>query len=313
MKFQDEVKRMQGVVSPLFTPYDHEGNVDLEMLLNIAEFQIQEGINGFFLTGSTGEGLLLSERERLSIYEHIAGEFADRVTIIAHVGHSSTDVACRLAIGAADAGCHWISSVAPVNYRPTFEGALLHYKKISSATDLPFMVYSIGGIIHPRRDAEWFNLTNVCGIKFTGSDLNSVQQLARFVDRPIALMNGFDEQLVASLTMGFNGGIGTTYNFAPRLYRELYDSFHSGDIHHAMELQRQINIVTELMCRFENWSYRKAIMRYIGFDIGPARAPFEPITEEQYSEFSNHLDAIGVLKKADEASRNERARVRNGN
>ena len=297
MNHEKQIEQMGGIVSPLFTAFDDAGEVNLDMMSKIARFQVERGVRGFFLTGSTGEGLLLSEAEREAIYHHIAGEFASEATVIAHVGHPSTDVASRLSKAAADASCHWVASVAPIYHGTTFEGATRHYRQIASASDLPFMIYSIGGVIEPQRDSAWFELPNVCGIKYTGSDLYSVEQLRRFVNRPIAVMNGFDQQLVAALAMGFHGGIGTTYNFAPREYCEMYEAFDEGDMQRAVSIQRSINSVTELMCRYENWSYRKAIMRYIGFDCGPARAPYAPLSETEYEAFAQKLDELSVLRK----------------
>ena len=297
MKHEKQIEEMGGIVSPLFTPFDENGELNIAMLSRIARFQLEAGVSGFFLTGSTGEGLLMSEAERLEVFRQIANEFSSDAVVIAHVGHPSTDAACRLAKGAAGCGCHWVASVAPIYHGTTFEGATRHYGQIAASTELPFMIYSLGGVIEPNRDAAWFDLPNVSGIKYTGSDYYSVEQLMRFVDRPIAVMNGFDQQLVAGLAMGFDGGIGTTYNFAPHVYCDLYDSFKRGDVERAFQLQRDINRVTELMCRFENWSYRKAIMRYIGFDCGPARAPYAPLTEQQYATYEKQLDELAVLKR----------------
>jgi dihydrodipicolinate synthase/N-acetylneuraminate lyase len=54
------------------------------------------------------------------------------------------------------------------------------------------------------------------------------------------------------------------------------------------------------MIASENWSYRKAIMKYIGFDCGAARAPYAPLTEEEYQGYAAQLDALDVLKKRGE-------------
>ena len=295
MKFETDVARMQGPFSAIFTPYDEAGAVNFEMLSAIAEFQLAHGVRGFFATGSTGEGLLLTTDERNAVVRFLAENFRERATIIAHVGHPSTEIAVGLAREAADAGAHWISSVAPIYHGTTFAGAMRHYQAISNRVELPFMIYSLGAVVDSRRDAAFFELPNVCGMKYTGANFFSVQQLQRNVKRPIALMSGFDEQFVAGQSFGFVGGIGTTFNFAPGIYAGIYEHYHRGEIGEAVRLQSEINRVTDLMASYENWSYRKAVMRYIGFDCGPARAPYAPLSEHEYREFAKLLDAIGVL------------------
>ena len=299
MTFEQHVSAMRGAFSAIFTPFDAKGDVNFDMLTSIIEYQLDNGLTGFYVTGSTGEGLLLSYDERLAVIQHTRQTVGDRAVVIAHVGHPSTDYAVRLAKDAAKSGVDWISSVAPIYHGTTFEGAMRHYAAISSATALPFMIYSLGGIIDPHRDVAFFELPNVCGLKYTGANFFSVQQLARNVKQPIALMSGFDEQFVAGQSFGFQGGIGTTYNFAPQFYSGIHRNYHDGNIAEAARLQAEINKVTELMIRYENWSFRKAIMKYIGFDCGAARAPYGPLTDADYASYAELLDALGVLKRSE--------------
>ena len=296
MKHENSVAQVKGAFSAIFTPFDSNDEVNFEMLTAIAEFQIENGIRGFFVAGSTGEGLLLSFEERVAVIKHVASVSKGRATVIAHVGHPSTKVAAQLATESAMAGADWIASVAPIFHGTTFEGALRHYGQVSNATDLPFMIYSLGGAVDSKRDAAFFDLPNVCGLKYTGSNFFSVQQLVRNIDRPIVTMSGFDEQFVAGQSFGFSGGIGTTFNFAPKIYSEIYRLYHEGNIKQAATLQASINRVTDLMVSHENWSYRKAIMRFIGFDCGAARAPYAPLTDLEYQTFAEELSRLDVLR-----------------
>ena len=288
---------IRGPYSAIFTPFDAKDEVNFEMLGKVADFQIDSGLGGFFACGSTGEGLLLSEAERNEVIKQLVAHVKGRANVIAHVGHPSTDTAVRMAKSAADSGADWIASVAPIYHGTTFEGALRHYSAIAAATDLPFMIYSLGGVIEPERDAMFFQIPNVSGLKYTGANFYSVQQMMRFVDRPVTLMSGFDEQFIAGQSFGFAGGIGSTYNFGPRFYADIYRLFHAGELEKAAEVQASINKVTYLMAKEENWSYRKAIMRYIGFDCGPCRAPYAPLTEVEYESYAAKLDVLGVLER----------------
>ena len=78
---------------------------------------------------------------------------------------------------------------------------------------------------------------------------------------------------------------------------ELLRSF-EGDAVGAAEMQDEANRVVELMIESENWSYRKAMMKYIGLDCGPYRYPYAPLTDEEYAAFAKRIDALGILKKA---------------
>jgi N-acetylneuraminate lyase len=289
---------LTGVYPAIFTPFDDDLNVDFEALSAIIDFQLAAGVNGFFVTGSTGEGLLLSLDERLAVIKHVIAQTNGRGKIIAHVGHPSTQAATALAIKAASAGADWIASVTPIYHGTTFAGTFRHYRQIATATDLPFMAYSLGSEIIPERDCKLFDIPNLSGLKYTNSNYFSVQQLAAMVDRPISIINGMDELFVGSLSFGFHGGIGSTYNFAPAHYVQIFENYQAGNIAEAARLQAEINKVTQLMIQYENWSYRKAIMRYIGYDCGPCRPPYAPLSENAYADFAKKLDALNVLKPA---------------
>ena len=93
-----------------------------------------------------------------------------RCKLIVHVGANCTDDSVVLAKHAAKVGIDWISSITPQLYRNSFDAAYYHYKTITAATDLPFMVYSMGSTLIPERDIRFFDLKNVKGIKYTGRD-----------------------------------------------------------------------------------------------------------------------------------------------
>ena len=295
---------LNGLYSALFTPFDADNEIDFDALASLIRFQLKSGLSGFFVCGTTGEGLLLSNEERIELVRFVV-EFCktDEVArlhdsrVIAHVGHPSSAVAADLAREAAQAGADWIGAIGPVFYGNSFEGTVRHYSQIAQATELPFMIYAFQSAIDPERDVRLFEIPNVAGVKYTGADFFSMQQLARRLDRKIALISGMDELFVAGQSMGFQAGIGSTYNFMPEKFVEILRLCRANDFHAARGIQARLNQVIDYFCQFENWSFRKAFMRYIGLDCGPCRPPFEPVSAEQYLEFEQGLDELGILEK----------------
>jgi N-acetylneuraminate lyase len=150
-----------------------------------------------------------------------------------------------------------------------------------------------------KQDLSASDLPNVVGMKYTGMDFYSVQQLVRLLDRELILFSGFDEQAVVSPAFGFNGSIGTTQNAAPKQFADIYALQGSGRIDEAAEIQKKVNEVIYLINETENRSYQKALMRYIGLDCGYFRPPFAPLTENEYQTFATKLESLDVLKRAD--------------
>ena len=293
---------MRGAYAAMFTPYDAKGRVDPEKIAQIMDYGYANGLNGFYLTGTTGEWWLLSTEERMQVYAVAAKANRGRGKLIAHVGANRTDDSVALAKYAADVGIDWVSSIAPQLYRTTFEAAMFHYRAVSEATDLPFMVYSMGSALVPERDIRFFDLKNVKGMKYTGRDYYAAQALKRDLDarKETIWFAGCDEQLLCALALGnvFSGGIGTTYNIIPRHFARICDLAEKNDFRAAAKLQDEANQVVKLMIESDNWSHRKAMMKLVGIDVGPCRAPFERLSPAKERAFLRRVAKLPPFRRA---------------
>lgn len=293
---------MRGAYAAMFTPYDAKGRVDPEKIAQIMDYGYANGLNGFYLTGTTGEWWLLSTEERMQVYAAAAKANRGRGKLIAHVGANRTDDSVALAKYAADVGIDWVSSIAPQLYRTTFDAAMFHYRAVSEATDLPFMVYSMGSALVPERDIRFFDLKNVKGMKYTGRDYYAAQALKRDLDarKETIWFAGCDEQLLCALALGnvFSGGIGTTYNIIPRHFARICDLAEKNDFRAAAKLQDEANQVVKLMIESDNWSHRKAMMKLVGIDVGPCRAPFERLSPAKERAFLRRVAKLPPFRRA---------------
>ena len=86
-------------------------------------------------------------------------------------------------------------------------------------------------------------------------------------------------------------------NFLPGEFVKIYEYYNQGKIEKAAKLQEQVNEVIGMVVAYENRSYQKAVMRYIGYDCGYFRKPFEPLTEAEYAEFAKRLETFDLLNK----------------
>ena len=276
-----EFKGMAGAHAAMFTPFDAKGRVNGEAIDAMVERGIANGLKGFYLTGSTGEGMLLTAEERRYVYERAVKAAKGRAKMIAQVGCVRTDEAVSLAKVAADAGVDWISSVAPVYFGQNFPSTLRHYRAISEATDLPFMIYAFNSTLVPERDIRLFDLPKVKGIKYTGRDFYICQKLKRMLDKETIWFAGCDEMLISALAMGdvFSGGIGLNYNMIPRHFAKICELCAENDFAAAAKWQAEANRLVDLVIEAfaDNWSSFKVLMRHVGIDCGCCRAPYAPI------------------------------------
>ena len=294
-------KGMAGAYSALYTPFKKDGSLNEEMIEKVIEYGIKKVLRGFYLTGSTGEGFLLSSDERKRVFTRAAKASNGRAKLIAHVGCLATDDAVVLAKHAAKVGIDWVSSVAPVYFGQNFDAAYDHYKQISSATDLPFMIYSLGADIVPDRDAKFFELKNVKGMKYTNYKYWTVQALRRKLPKEAIFFAGADEQVLSALATGiFAGCIGTSQNIIPAHFAQICANVESGNLAAASKLQDEAVRFVELLIAKPNGSWHKSMMKYIGLDCGEGRAPNgRPLSKAEKKELFARMDALGFVKRND--------------
>lgn len=287
-----------GAYAAMITPFTKDDKVNEGAIEQLIEYGLAGGLAGFYLTGSTGEGLLMSVTERKQVYRRVVKAAKGRCKIIAHVGAVRTEDSIALARYAADIGCDWISSVAPVYFGQTFEAQYRHYKDISEATNLPFMVYCFRSSLVPERDARLFDLKNVKGMKYTGSDYFAVQCLKRKLDKEAVFFAGRDEQFACAMALGnvFSGAIGTSQNFIPRHFANIYDCCMRNDFAAAAKWQDEANRFVELLISNENWSTWKAMMKHVGIDCGAARKPYAPLSAAEERKWIKRFAALKLVK-----------------
>ena len=294
-------KGMAGAYSALYTPFRRDGSLNEEMVEKVIEYGISRGLNGFYLTGSTGEGFLLSLDERKRVYSRAVKAAKGRAKLIAHVGCMSTDDAVELAKYAAKVGIDWVSSVAPVYFGQCFDAAYDHYRRISNATDLPFMIYSLGADIVPDRDARFFDLRNVKGMKYTNYKYWTVQGLRNRLSKEAIFFAGADEQVLSALATGiFSGCIGTSQNIIPAHFARICRLAGENDFAEASRLQAEVVRFVELLVAKPNGSWHKSMMKYLGLDCGEGRAPNgRHLGKEELKELFSRLDALGFVNRND--------------
>ena len=292
---------MAGAYSALYTPFKKDGSLNEEMIEKVINYGLSRGLNGFYLTGSTGEGFLLSIEERKRVYARAVKAANGRAKLIAHVGCMATDDAVELAKYAAKVGIDWVSSVAPVYFGQCFDAAYDHYKRISSATDLPFMIYSLGADIIPDRDAKFFDLKNVKGMKYTNYKYWTVQGLRNRLSKEAIFFAGADEQVLSGLATGiFSGCIGTSQNIIPAHFAKICRLAGENNFAEAAKVQAEVVRFVEQLIAKPNGSWHKSMMKYIGLDCGEGRAPNgRHLSKDELKDLFARLDALGFVKRND--------------
>ena len=232
---------IKGLVAATFTPFNDDASVDVTRIPEIVDYLIDQGIAALYAIGSTGEGLSLTTAERQAVAEAFVQAAAGRLPVIVQVGSECIAQAVELAEHAQGIGADAVSAVSPVYFKPrTVEALVDSMAQIAAgAPELPFYYYHIPkvtGVGHSMLDflrLGGSQIPTLRGIKYTSTDLEEFQACVEFAVGQFELLWGVDEMLADGLTAGARAAVGSTYNFAAPIARQLLEAFASGDVEQA--------------------------------------------------------------------------------
>ncbi len=296
--------KIEGLIAPVFTPMNNNGDVDTGIIPHYAKDLKSKGLTGIFVSGSSGEGVLLTTEERKIITEAWAPYASDEFKFIVHVGSTSYRESQELAAHARDNGAWAISSMGPTFLQPKIAKDLVEFCRqiASSAPEIPFYYYHF-----PMRTGIDISMVeflqegvkvipNLAGIKFTHSNFMEMQQCISLDNGRFDIIHGHDEILLCGLSIGVQGAIGITYNFIPGLYLEIIKSFNDGNNQAARKLQQVSVKICKIIAKYRGGIVAgKAMAKMTGIDCGPCRSPLRSISSQEYKNMKKELTEAGFF------------------
>ncbi len=276
--------QIKGIIPALITPYASDGSVNRASLEALVEKTLADGVDGFYVAGSTAETFLLSNDERKKLIEIVTSCINGRAFVICHVGSISTATAVEFARHAASVGVDAVSAIPPFYYNFTTQEIVGYYQDIASATNLPLILYNFpafsGVTIDHVSAPELFSDPRIIGIKHTSLNLHQLERIKQ-ANPDFICLSGHDEVFLPALSVGADGAIGSTYNFMAGLFVDIRNAFQSGDMARARQLQNIANDVIDRVSAAGVFSATKFLLELSGISCGPCRKPFKPLTEAQ--------------------------------
>ncbi len=275
--------KFQGIFTALLTPFDKNDKINEKALEKLIKHNLDMGVRGFYVGGTTGEAFLLSKDERKQVLD-IAKACAPDATLIAHIGSINEAEALELAAHAETLKYDAISSVSPFYYKFTFEEIKNYYYRIANSVSLPTLVYhfpSYSGVnMGIDEMAQFLENDRFMGMKFTSNDFFTLEQCkARFPDKIV--YNGFDEMFLCGIAMGADGGVGSTYNFMADKFVKIQKLFAENNVLEAQKIQKEVNRIIAILCKIGVMPAEKEVLTQLGFDFGECRHPFGAPNAEQ--------------------------------
>jgi 4-hydroxy-tetrahydrodipicolinate synthase len=296
--------RPHGVIAAAVTPFKEDESLDESRLAAHLDFLIRAGVDGVMPIGGSGEYVNLSADERRRVIDCAIAAVDGRVPVVVGALGPSTREALEVGFHAQASGADALLVLPPYYIRPSREGIVDHFARITAETGLPVIVYNnpprAGIAIDLGTLHELADLPGVVGLKDCDRDVGAIEVKIEEVGEQIAILSGDDDLEFVTLLAGASGGIWATVNLAPRLCIELYRACASGELERARALQAVVRTLVNIRKLPNHPGPLKEMMKMAGLDVGPSRRPLVPMTNGQrtavaevvarYSDFLGDVD-----------------------
>jgi len=293
--------KFEGLIAAPFTPMNGKGELIYDVIPEYCDFLVKNRVVGAFINGSTGEGVSLSQKERMRSAEvwTVAAKNKN-IKVINLVGGTSYQESVENAVHSKEYGVDAIAVVAPYYFKPAGAKQLADFFALIASTvpDLPVYFYHIPvltgsniAMIDFLQEAAPM-VPNLAGIKFTHEDFMDFLSCIHFMNGKFEMLWGRDENLLSALILGTRAGVGSTFNYAAPLYYQMINAFDGGDFVRARRLQQQSIEMIRLLGKYGGIATGKAYMKYVGFDFGQFRLPVKNMTAGMYEKFVSDVQAL---------------------
>jgi 2-dehydro-3-deoxy-D-pentonate aldolase len=278
--------QVRGIIPPIVTPMLSNEEVDYAKLRRFIDFQIDAGVHGIFVLGTTGECYALDADEKQKIVATAVAHVNKRVPVYAGTGAETTREAIQHTRMAEREGVDGVSVITPYFIMPSQSEIVDHYRRIAEATTLPVVLYSnpstCGGLkIEPDTVAKLAAVKNIVAIKDSSGDLQNLIETVRLVPADFAVLQGRDTLIAPALMFGAKGAVPASCNVAPRILVEIYESFIAGDPERAKAAQKRLSPVRMAFMIGTAPGVVKQALALTGWDVGPSRSPIAPLNAEK--------------------------------
>lgn len=295
---------LHGVIVPIPTPFDPEsGEAAPVVLRRVARSLVTSGIEGIAVAGSTGEGELLDERERIQMVEWLRDVVSDECVLIAGTGAESTRQSIRAARDAGNAGADAVLVRPPAYFSSLLSPQALtaHYTRLADESPVPVIIYNIPRYTHVALQDSVLRAvgehSNVIGFKDSSGDLKVFSAFHAAAPRLTPLM-GSGHLFYPALELGAAGGILAIACFAPEACVALFKAFREGDRESAGAMQERLNPLAREIVGALGPAGIKAAMDVVGLSCGPVRGPLCGVDAKQKARIAELLSAAGLRAAA---------------
>lgn len=298
---------LQGVLAAIPTPFTADGSaIDPDGITAQVERMIAGGLGGVVPTGTTGEFTSLTDAEYRDVIRLNVEAAAGRIPVVAGIGSTSTAGAVQLARYAEEVGADAIMLVPPFYDPLSFDALKAFLTTVADAISLQIVYYNVpaatGISLTAAQLAELGSIDGVDYFKDTSGDAVAFTEVLTNRSDAITAFNGWDTLTFYGLALGAKGSVWGVASIVPTQAAELFRVVAlEKDLEKGRELWAPLWALSDALESMNYAAGIKAAIELTGHQVGPTRAPIQPLSNDERARLVRALDALGAL--APEAAR----------
>jgi 4-hydroxy-2-oxoglutarate aldolase len=294
-------KRLMGVYAPITTPFDKDGEVAYDKLIENMEFYAKSPLKGYLALGSNGENKSLTTEEKTKVLEIIINNKGADQYVMAGCIFESTKETIEFAKAADELGSDFITLLPPSYFKKqmTDEVLLKYFSDVANSVTKPCLVYNApqfcgGTVLSVNLIKELAKHPNIIGVKDSSNAANIENYL--FAVRDVFnVVPGSANFFMNGLFAGANGGVISLANIFPDMTCELYDLVVSKKYEEAFALNEKVIKTNKSVSGSGGVAAVKYAMDLAGLNGGDPRLPLLPLPESNKKKIEDYLKSVGLI------------------
>jgi 4-hydroxy-tetrahydrodipicolinate synthase len=292
------MKDFSGVFTALVTPFK-DGEIDWGSLERLVQAQLQGGVDGFVVCGTTGESPTLSYQEKEKLFAFVRSASGGKVPLVMGTGSNSTSDTVEATRAAAKWGADAALVVVPYYNKPSQRGLFQHYQKVAECSDLPVILYNVPGRTITKLEldtiVELSRLPKVIGIKEATGDIGFGKQVIDGCGKDFLVTSGDDGTFIDLIGVGGRGVISVASHIMPKEFVSW--------CHKAMAEDKSVRNEFDRIRDLNNYLYVEAnpipvkmALHLMGLIDSPElRLPLTRLAEPYMVELKSKMKTAGLL------------------
>lgn len=292
------MKRFKGVFTALTTPFI-KGEIDFDSLKSILRQQLDAGIHGFVVNGTTAESPTLTEHEVESLFKFVQSEVSGQVPLILGTGSNSTARTVHLTQRAEQLGAQAALVVVPYYNKPSQMGLRKHFEEVAKKSEIPLLLYNVPSRTITRiEEATIRDLAqseNIVGIKEASGDLAFDEKLIKGLASDFVVLSGDDGTFYEFMLKGGDGIISVCSHLIPKEMVKWYQASAKGSAEFIEEFYSYKELIDSLYVEANPIPLKYALEKMQLIASSELRLPLTSLDESLHEKNLKHLQAKGLL------------------